>query len=82
MSAGAYQESSLVLADESPHHLAGRREGRGFSPAMENGLSLGALAPEAEWLQGLKAQSLALPEAAGLKPRPSRVPRCDDDFRH
>ncbi|SPE22194.1 hypothetical protein SBA2_10132 [Acidobacteriia bacterium SbA2] len=43
---------------------------------------MGALAPEAEWLQGLKAQSLALPEAAGLKPRPSRVPRCDDDFRH
>ena len=35
---------------------------------MENGLSLGALAPEATWLQGLKAQSVGLPEAAGLNP--------------
>jgi hypothetical protein len=49
---------------------------------MENGSPLGALAPEASWLQGLKAQLVALPEAAGLKPRPSKVPRYDGDFDH
>jgi len=65
----------LVLGDESPRQIAERREGRGFSPAMENGLSSGALAPEATWLQGLKARPFALLEAAGLKPRPSKV-RC------
>ena len=42
---------------------------------MENGLSFGALAPEATWLQGLKAQLVGLPEAAGLKPRPSQLAR-------
>ncbi|SPE34141.1 hypothetical protein SBA2_860011 [Acidobacteriia bacterium SbA2] len=47
-------------------------EGRGFSPAAENGPTLRALAPEAESLQGLKALSTALCVPAGLKPRPSR----------
>jgi hypothetical protein len=47
-------------------------EGRGFSPAVENGLNFGALAPEAALLQGLKARSTVLPAAARLKPRPSR----------
>ena len=46
-------------------------EGRGFSPAAELGRDFGALAPEAAWLQGLKAHSTLRPEAAGLKPRPS-----------
>jgi hypothetical protein len=55
-----------VLGDESPRQISECREGRGFSPAMENGLSSGALAPEATWLQGLKAQPFALQEAAGL----------------
>ncbi len=49
---------------------------------MENRLSLGALAPAANSLQGLKAQPVAFPEAAGLKPRPSKVPSYDGDFRH
>jgi len=49
---------------------------------MESRLSLGALAPEANWLQGLKAQLVGLPEVAGLKPRPSKVPSYDGDFRH
>ena len=34
---------ALVLGDGSPRHTAECQEGRGFSPAMENGLSLGAL---------------------------------------
>jgi hypothetical protein len=72
----------LVPADESPRHIPKCREGRGFSPAMENGLSWGASAPEARWLQGLKAQLVGLPAAAGLKPRPSKVPPSDGDFRH
>jgi hypothetical protein len=46
-------------------------EGRGFSPAAELRRDLGALAPEATRLQGLKAHSTLRPEAAGLKPRPS-----------
>ena len=46
-------------------------EGRGFSPAAELGRNLGALAPEATRLRGLKAHSALRPEAAGLKPRPS-----------
>ena len=62
--------------------MAECREGRGFSPAMEYGLSFGALAPEATWLQRLKAQRVGLPKAAGLKPRPSEMPRYDGDFRH
>jgi len=70
-----------VLADESLRPIRECREGRGFSPAMENGLSLGALAPEARWLQGLKAEPVGLPRAAGLKPRPSKVPRYDGVFR-
>jgi len=78
----AATRASLVLADESPRHTAKCREGRGFSPAVENGLSFGALAPEGTWLQGLKAQSVALPEAAGLKPRPSEVPTYGGEFRH
>jgi hypothetical protein len=67
-------EAAVVLVNESPRHIAAFREGRGFSPAMESGLSLGALAPEAKRLQGLKAQPVALTEAAGLKPRHSKVP--------
>jgi hypothetical protein len=70
-------EAAVVLVNESPRHIAAFREGRGFSPAMESGLSLGALAPEAKRLQGLKAQPVALPEVAGLKPRPSKVPSYD-----
>ena len=70
-----------VGADKGPRHIQECREGRGFSPAAENGLLLGALAPEAKWLQGLKAQPVALPQAAGLKPRPSRAPCYDGDFR-
>ena len=73
---------ALVLADESPRHIAECREGRGFSPAVENGLSLGALAPEATRLQGLKAHLVGPLEAAGLQPRPSKVRRHDGDFRH
>jgi hypothetical protein len=46
-------------------------EGRGFSPAVKLRRDLGALAPEATRLQGLKAHSTLHPEAAGLKPRPS-----------
>ncbi|SPE26187.1 hypothetical protein SBA2_280031 [Acidobacteriia bacterium SbA2] len=46
-------------------------EGRGFSPASENRPLLGALAPEAAYLQGLKAPSTVLCVPAGLKPRPS-----------
>jgi hypothetical protein len=65
----------LVHADESPRHVRECREGRGFSPSMESCLLLGALAPEATWLQGLKAQLVELLRAAGLKPRPSNVPR-------
>ena len=72
----------VVRADESQRHIAECPEGRGFSPAMESRLSLGALAPEANWLQGLKAQLVGLPEAAGLKPRPSKVPSYYRDFRH
>jgi len=75
-------QKELVLPDENPRHIAEYREGRGFSPAMENGLPSGASAPEAKWLQGLKAPPVALPESAGLKPRPSKVPRYDGDFRH
>ena len=41
-------------------------EGRGFIPAVKNGQNLGALAPEAAWLQGLKAHASVLPKAAGL----------------
>ena len=70
-----------VPADESPRHFAECREGRGFSPAMEDGLSFGALAPERAWLQGLKAQSVGPPGAAGLKPRPSEARGYDGDFR-
>ena len=73
---------SLVLADEIPRHIAERRQGRGFSPATENGSSLGALAPEGTWLQGLKAQLVGLPEAPGLNPRPSKAPRYHGEFRH
>ncbi|SPE30819.1 hypothetical protein SBA2_560007 [Acidobacteriia bacterium SbA2] len=43
---------------------------------------MGALAPEGTWLQGLKAQLVGLPEAAGLKPRPSKASRYHGDFRH
>ena len=46
-------------------------EWRGLSPAEEIVRDLGALAPEATWVQGLKAHSTLRPEAAGLKPRPS-----------
>ena len=49
---------------------------------MENGLPFGALAPEGTWIQGLKAQSVGLPGAAGLKPRPSEAPAYDGHFRH
>jgi len=66
--------SVLVPGDEIPRHIAERREGWGFSPATENGSSLGALAPEGTWLQGLKAQLVGLAEAAGLNPRPSKAP--------
>jgi hypothetical protein len=71
---------ALILADEIPGYLAARREGRGFSPATENGSSLGALAPEGTRLQGLKAQLVGLPGAAGLKPRPSQPSRYHGDF--
>jgi len=46
-------------------------EGRGFSSAAEFGTYRGALAPEAAWLQGLKAPLILRPFAAWLKPRPS-----------
>jgi len=46
-------------------------EGRGFSPAAELRRGLGALAPEASLLQGLKANSTFHFATAGLKPRPS-----------
>jgi len=72
----------LLLAGKGPRHVRDCREGRGFSSAMENGPALGALAPEARWLQGLKAQLAGLPEAARLKPRPSKAPCCDGLFRH
>jgi len=71
-----------VLAAEGPRRTRARREGRGFSPTMDSGLSMGALAPEAKWLQGLKAQLAGLPKAAGLKPRPSKMQRYDGVFRH
>jgi len=48
-------------------------EGRGFSPATEPRWDLGALAPEATRLQGLKARSSLRREAAGLKPQPSAL---------
>ena len=48
-------------------------KGRGFSPAEENRRLLGALAPEAALLQGLKALSTVLSVPAGLKPRPSKT---------
>jgi hypothetical protein len=51
--------------------ICSRAEGRGFSPVVELGLILGALAPEAMRLQGLKARSTHCPRAAGLKPCPS-----------
>ena len=73
---------SLVLADESPRHFRECREGRGFSPATENGISSGALAPEATWLRGLKARLVGLLQAAGLKPRPSKAPRYDRVLGH
>jgi hypothetical protein len=47
-------------------------EGRGFSPAVNLKRDLGALAPEATRLQGLKVYSTLRP-AAGLKPRPSEA---------
>jgi len=53
-----------------------------FSPAAESGRSLGASAPEATRLQGLKAPRVRLREAAGLKPRPSKVPCYEGVFRH
>ncbi len=46
-------------------------EGRGFRPAVEGSLVLGALAPEAALLQGLKAALTKALVTAGLKPRPS-----------
>ncbi|SPE27716.1 hypothetical protein SBA2_360024 [Acidobacteriia bacterium SbA2] len=49
---------------------------------MEKPLFIGALAPEATWLQGLKAQSVTLAKTAGLEPRPSTAPRYDGHFRH
>ncbi|SPE29438.1 hypothetical protein SBA2_450054 [Acidobacteriia bacterium SbA2] len=67
--------------DKSPRHIAESQEGRGFSLAMEKPLIIGALAPEATWLQGLKAQPVTLAKTAGLKPRPS-APRYDRHFRH
>jgi hypothetical protein len=42
----------------------------------------GALAPEATLLQGLKAQLVGFAQAAGLKPRTSKAPSYDGDFRH
>ncbi len=42
----------------------------------------GALAPEAMWLQGLKARLVGFPEAAELKPRPSKAPRYDGKICH
>ena len=56
--------------------------GKGAASATENGSSLGALAPEGTRLQGLKAQLVGVPEAARLKPRPSKAPRYHGDFRH
>ncbi len=50
-----------------------RSEGRGFSPAANSQQNVGALAPEAALLQGLKAPSTVLCVPAGLKPRPSRT---------
>jgi hypothetical protein len=48
-----------------------RMEGPGFGPAVRLKRDLGASAPEATRLQGLKAHSTPWVEAAGLKPRPS-----------
>jgi hypothetical protein len=48
-------------------------EGRGFSPAAKLRRDLGALAPEATRLQGLKAHPILGAEAAGLEPRPSEA---------
>ena len=73
---------TLVSGYDRVRHIAECREGRGFSPAVENGRSPGASAPEAKWLQGLKAQAVALPEAAGLKPRPSKGRRYHGVLRH
>ena len=70
------------LADESPRHSAECREGRGFSPAVEDSLWVGVLAPEGTWLQCLEAQSSGPRGAAGLKPGPSEVPSYSGDFRH
>jgi hypothetical protein len=72
----------LAHAVESPRIIRKWREGRGFSPAMESCYCWGALAPEAARLQGLKAKLIDLRTAAGLKPRPSTVPRYDVLFRH
>ena len=33
----SFRQAELVLADESPRHFEECREGRGFSPVMENG---------------------------------------------
>ena len=49
-----------------------RMEGRGFSPAVEFRWDLGALAPEATLLQGLKAHSTLRPGDGGPKAPPSR----------
>jgi len=51
------------------------RAGKGgaLAPPWKAAYHWGALAPEATWLQGLKAQLIVVPEAAGLKPRPSKV---------
>ena len=81
-SLGGRIQKEQVQADENPCHIASYREGRDFSPALESGLSLGASAPEAKWLQGLKVQPVAPAEAAGLKPHPSKVPCPDGGFRH
>ena len=46
----------------------------GLQPRHGKRSSLGALAPEGTWLQGLKAPLVGIPDAAGLKPRPSAPP--------
>ncbi len=45
-------------------------EGRGFSPAAENRVPLGALAPEAALLQGLKAPLIVVRVTGGAKAPP------------
>ena len=68
------EQNSPKSGARSPLSQVGRlAEGRGFSPVVERGLILGALAPEAMRLQGLKARSSLWLGAAGLKPRPSGV---------